>query len=122
MWKVGLGALWVLSLPILTAGRMSLWQDELRLWQEAADWGPYKLRPRVQLATLEHKRGAVGLAERDYRWAFGLWQLGRPPHERIGCQVAQFNFRVLLEQQGDFASAQSLSDHSPCGSGSSSSR
>lgn len=112
------GLLWLLSLPILTAGRMSLWQDEARLWQEAAEWGPLKLRPRVQIATIAHRRGQIADAERDYRASFALWPAGRPPHERIGCQVAQVNYRVLLEQRGDFRSAQALTDHSPCGSGS----
>ncbi len=120
-WRL-VGLLWLASLPILTAIRVPVWSDELALWQSAAWWGPWKVRPRVQIATLEHKHGDLIAAEFDYEWAMDMYlHRDRPPHERVGCRVAALNLSVLKASEGDWRASNGWAVF-PCASGSSRSR
>lgn len=100
-WIAGLALL--ASLPILTAQRVGMWQDETRLWQQAADASPGNLRPRVQLGVLAHRARRFDFAEWHYRRALTLSRLS---HERAGCQLVAENLTLLALQTARWQDAE----------------
>lgn len=53
-----------LALAALTAARVEVWQSEERLWAEAVERAPGKLRPLLQLARVSGDRRALELLDR----------------------------------------------------------
>lgn len=104
-WRAGLLILWVVSLPILSALRVENWSDERSLWESAAFFAPYKLRPEMQAALAAAEQGDEDRAIQGYLTAIALWERGRPPHERVGCEIAARNLSTLYARRFQFAAA-----------------
>jgi len=51
------GGVWVLVLAGLCWARNDLWRDPVRLWADAVEKSPRKVRGRTNLATLMMDRG-----------------------------------------------------------------
>ncbi len=62
-------AIAALPLLILTSGRVQVWQTEERLWAEAVQRAPQKVRPRLQLARVVDDQRSLALLEEAKRLA-----------------------------------------------------
>jgi hypothetical protein len=98
--------IWVVSLPLLSFARVQTWTDERSLWESAAFFAPYKLRPEMQAAFVAAEQGDEARAIEGYLIAIAYWERGRPAHERAGCEIAARNLSTLYGRRGDFALAE----------------
>jgi tetratricopeptide (TPR) repeat protein len=100
------GAAVVIALILVSASRMSVWADESKLWSEAVDRAPDKLRPRLQLARAVDARQALAiLAEAQSRFPNNVDvddELGRVYLElgRPAMALGEFG-KVLGQKPGD---------------------
>jgi hypothetical protein len=105
-WGVTLAIVWVVSLPILSALRVQTWTDERSIWESAAFFAPFKLRPEMEAARVAAEAGEWDRAIEGYLIAIALWERGRPPHERVGCEIAARNLSILYARKGQFPASE----------------
>lgn len=98
--------IWLVSLPLVTWQRLPIWQDEARLWRDAAWWAPAKVRPVVNLGSLAQAAGQP-IARAYYTHALELIaNPDRPWFERReGCVIVTRNLALEALQQHRWAEA-----------------
>lgn len=110
--KIAAAALvWVLPLPLFSYVQARVWSDETRVWTQATQWAPEKVRPWVQLGEIAAKQGNQALAARHFAHAIAVYESGRPRFERVGCEIAVKNLVTVLDRQGQFELADQWSGH-----------
>ncbi len=82
---------YLLALGGLTISRNRLWNDELRLWQDAMAKAPDIPRPVFSVGTTYRLRGEYAMAEKYFRASLKRWPYYQPPYLNLG---------VVLEAQG----------------------
>lgn len=97
-------------MALTTSQRVSVWSDEERLWVEAVQHSPEKLRPWVNLGNMYALHGQTLRAEQAYREA--IRRAGNPARSHIeqetGRALAQANLARLYWLAGDRAGAEAL--------------
>jgi Flp pilus assembly protein TadD len=78
------GAALLLALSLITYARNGLWQDPIRLWEDAVGKSPRKARVRYNLATAYEARGVPDLAEAAYRAVLDLEPDHVMAHNNLG--------------------------------------
>ena len=107
----GLGFIVVgVVLALTTMTRVSTWQDERRLWAEAALQSPLKPRPWLNLGRQWHLAGDLEQAAVTYRHAADVAASpARSPDERrIGLAYAEHNLASVLIAQQQWGEARDL--------------
>ncbi|MEE8584518.1 MAG: tetratricopeptide repeat protein, partial [Acidobacteriota bacterium] len=74
----------LLAMIPVTLHRNQLWQDDVKLYQDAASKSPAKARVRYNLGSALARVGRVAEAEREYRQALRLQPLNDLHHSALG--------------------------------------
>jgi hypothetical protein len=84
-------------LALLTYTRNTLWQDEIRLWEDVVSKSPHKARAHLNLGLANEKSERYGEAIKEYREATRL---------DPGLAVAHNNLGVIYEKLGRYGDAE----------------
>lgn len=104
---------WLLSLPLVTATRVRVWQSDRVLWADALVKAPQKLRVVLNDGRQHELVGDVVYAEAAYRRVIGmaLFQAhGSRYLRQFSEAAAETNLAHLLMKQGKLASAMVVLD------------
>jgi hypothetical protein len=92
---------WLVCLPILTAGRVQVWQSDFSLWKDAVAKAPYKPRPWINYGKELAERQQTAAAFHAFTRAEQL--IDARPNQRSALlhTLARRNLGILLQAQID---------------------
>lgn len=100
-------AVWLVSLPAVTAYRTTVWQDDLTLWRDAS-WGTLKPRPWLNRGTAAYFQGEYAEAEESLWMGDTLAAESTRPDRSLSRQIAAVNLAYVRMARGDIKHARAL--------------